>query len=251
MKFKNVLNCGFVELVDVMGDDYRVLQAARVSTGGQASKSEKEDKGLIRYLYKNEHLSPFEQITLTFHVKAPLFVMRQWMRHRTFSYNEYSARYSKMINEYYVPDSFHKQSEKNHQGRTQEELDYDKYYEDYTDSIEDSFVSYSDFLDDGMAKEQARCVLPLAQYTEVYMTVNLRNLFHFLELRLDSHAQYEIRVYAEAILEILESLGNLKWSIGVFKEFNELKTLLHEAINVAGRNTDSLKNWLRKYIQTA
>ena len=111
-----VLDFGEVELIDRMGDDYRILQSARVSTGSSAKKGDKEDRGLIRYLYKNQHLSPFEQVQFTFRIKCPIFVARQWFRHRTFSYNEYSGRYSKMIEEMYLPENFRVQGIKNHQG---------------------------------------------------------------------------------------------------------------------------------------
>lgn len=246
-----VLDHGFVELVDIMGDDYRILQSARVSTGGAASKGHQKDKGLIRYLYKNKHLTPFEQVTTTWHVKAPLFVVRQWFRSRTQSYNEYSGRYSEMIKDFYTPDQLYYQSGMNHQG-SGDAIDYDlniEMLEDYQDTIDETLGLYEDLLESGVAKEQARMVLPVAQYTEFYMTVNLRNLFHFLELRLDAHAQWEIRQYAETMLQMLKDYSELSWSIAAFEEFRELEEAFRSAINEAGTNTTGLLKMLRRYTQ--
>lgn len=250
---EKVLDYGFVELVDMMGDDYRILQSARVSTGGSESKGDSKDKGLIRYLYKNEHLTPFEQVTLTWHVKAPIFVFRQWHRHRTWSYNEYSGRYSSMIENVYKPEQFYKQSDSSHQGSglpieedTQNQLDYK-----YNEVMKESWSNYQEISFSGVAKEQARMVLPVAQYSEMYATVNLRNLFHFLELRMDSHAQFEIREYANSIFKILMSLDSIKWSMSAFNEFRELRSLFRECINAAKKKTfmvkDTLENLLEEF----
>jgi thymidylate synthase (FAD) len=247
---KNVLDHGFIELVDYMGDDYRILQSARVSTGGVAQKGNDKDKKLIRYLYKNEHLTPFEQVTMTFHVKCPIFVARQWMRHRTMSFNEYSGRYSKMIDDKYVPVSIKCQSKKNHQGAEGIHENNLKRLRTIIEAYDFSQDRYDFMIDDDVAREQSRIVLPLGQYTEFYFTVNLRNLFHFLELRLDEHAQYEIRVYAQAIMKILNNMDGLKWSVEVFKEFNLLKSIFHKAINVSGSSTVELMEVLNFYIDS-
>lgn len=242
---------GFVRLIDVMGDDYRVLQSARVSTGGEASKGDKKDRGLIRYLYKNKHLTPFEQVVTTWHVKAPIFVARQWMRHRTQSFNEYSSRYSPMPMEVYLPGQLYQQSEQNHQGSGVEldpELNSD-YLDDMNATFEDGLDMYTELISEaGVAKEQARMVLSVSHYTEFYTTVNLRNLFHFLSLRLDEHAQFEIRMYAESMMSILKDLDGLKWSVAAFEEFNELEQIFNKAINASKTDTSGLADWLRQYV---
>lgn len=245
-----VLDHGFIELVDIMGDDYRVLQSARVSTGGVASKGEAQDRGLVRYLYKNGHVSPFDQVVMTWHVKAPIFVLRQWMRHWSWRFNEYSGRYSEMIEDVYIPNIFHKQSSSNHQGSGEEFKTEDSSYyrEEFHDLQNECFSEYKSFIEDGMAKEQARMILPMSQYSEIYGTVSLRDLFSFLEQRLDEHAQWEIRQYAEAILEILLSLESLKWSMSAFLEFKELKTLFRNLINKAGKDTSNLKKNLENLL---
>lgn len=250
MMFKHeVLDHGFVELVEYMGDDQKILKSARVSTGGTESKGDVKDRGLIRYLYKNKHLTPFEQVTMTFHIKCPIFVARQWMRHRTQSYNEYSARYSQMIEDVYVPSEVYKQSDSNHQGRAQETVeDSPLIVDDIRAMYEEVNDFYHDLLEDGVAKEQARVIMPVGQYTEFYTTMNLRNLFAFLTLRLDEHAQYEIRVYAEAMLEIIEEdMDDLKWSVEVFREFFVLEQAYTRAINACGKDSTPLLKTLQDF----
>lgn len=246
---RNVLDHGYVEIVDMLGNDHRVLETARISTGAAPVKGDEKDKGLIRYLYKNEHLTPFEQVVLTFKIKAPIFVFRQWMRHRSWSYNEYSGRYSEMIQDGYIPKTFHKQSDTNHQGSGEdyEKSESDAIRGDFADTFFQLNGTYENFINDGMAKEQARMILPVSQYSMMFGTVNLRNLFHFLELRLDAHAQYEIRVYAEAIMEMLENIDSLKWSVGVFKEFNALNQAYRKAINLSGKDTSKLLSELQSF----
>ncbi|MFW5786134.1 MAG: FAD-dependent thymidylate synthase [bacterium] len=201
-----VLNKGFVRLVDYMGCDRRIVEAARVSYGG-GTKTFRQDKGLIHYLLRNRHTSPFEQVVFTFHVKMPIFVARQWIRHRTARVNEISGRYSVMEAEFYVPDPdvVAGQSSSNKQGREEEPLPEDA-AERVIDAIEAShrreYGHYEKLLEEGVARELARIVLPLSLYTELYWQIDLHNLFHFLELRLDPHAQYEIRAYAETILDV-------------------------------------------------
>lgn len=218
------LDKGWVCLVDCMGNDYRILQSARVSTGGTAKKGDKEDRGLIRYLYKNQHMSPFEQVVFTFHAKVPNFVMKQILRHRTFSFNEYSQRYSEVSNDYYIPEEWRKQGTTNHQG-SGEPLKCGSnaiVEQEYIEAIEESLNNYQNMIDNEIAKEMARIVLPSSIYTEFYFTVNLRNLLHFLELRLHEHTQLETRVFAEAINKILHSLPELKWTIEIFDEITQL-----------------------------
>jgi len=197
-----VLDKGFVRLVDYMGGDERIVQAARVSYGS-GTKSYRQDRGLIHYLIRNWHTSPFEQVQLTFHTKMPIFVARQWVRHRTARLNEISGRYSVMPDEFYVPTPDHVcvQSDSNKQGRG-EVLPLDDAMK-LIDAMEAeqkvAYKTYESYLEQGVARELARANLPLSLYTEWYWQIDLHNLFHFLRLRLDPHAQYEIRVFAEAM----------------------------------------------------
>ncbi len=188
----------------------RIVQAARVSYG-EGTKGYRKDSGLIDYLMRNRHTSPFEQVVLTFHIKLPIFVARQWIRHRTARVNEISARYSVMKNEFYVPedDALGLQSDDNKQGRDLGTLTPKASAEILKlleDQGEDAFATYEDLLEKGLAREISRMVLPVNLYTEWYWQIDLHNLYHFLALRLDAHAQYEIRQYAEVILAIVEKL---------------------------------------------
>jgi len=244
------LDHGFVELVDSMGDDYRILQSARVSTGGVAKKGDKADRGLIRYLYKNDHLSPFEQVMFTFHCKLPNFIMKQYLRHRTFSTNEYSQRYSKVDSDYYIPKEWRLQGLTNHQGSGEAISQFSKedYTIPYTEGIDKIQSLYENMIKDGVAKEMARMVLPSSMYTEFYFTADLRNLFHFLELRLHEHAQYEIRVFAEAIKRILSNMEELKWSMEIFEEMTGLNWKIKEMLS-SKIEPISITKYLSHYIQ--
>lgn len=208
--FLPVLDHGFVEVVDLMGDDSSIVQAARVSTG-QGIKTPEQDAKLISYLMENGHTSPFEAVTIKVHVKAPIFVARQWMRHRTWSYNEISARYTELPEEFYVPkiDSLREQSQTNRQGggKTLAPAQAHGARLFLNETYEKSYLAYKTLLELGVSREQARMVLPVGLYTEFYGTVNLHNLFHFLKLRLDPHAQWEIRQYAEALLTIARDIA--------------------------------------------
>jgi thymidylate synthase (FAD) len=206
-KFK-VLNKGFVRLVDYMGSDQRIVQAARVSYG-EGAKTFREDKGLINYLLRNDHTSPFEQVIFTFHIKLPIFVARQWIRHRTARVNEISGRYSVMKPEFYIPSggdvSF--QSTDNKQGRSKEKVSPElqkKIIRLLTSEQEELYRGYKSMLSDNVAKELARINLPLSLYTEWYWQIDLHNLFHFLKLRLHPHAQKEIRLYAGKMMQICQ-----------------------------------------------
>ncbi len=206
-----VLNHGFVRLVDYMGGDDRIVQAARVSYGA-GTKSYRQDKGLINYLLRNEHTSPFEQVVLTFHVKMPIFVARQWIRHRTARLNEISGRYSVMKDEFYIPapEDVAAQSEDNKQGRTPEPMSAEEarqVRERLEGGQRRAYAEYEELLEQGVARELARVNLPLSLYTEWYWQMDLHNLFHFLKLRIDPHAQREIRLYAEQVLDITEKVA--------------------------------------------
>ncbi len=210
-----VLDKGFVRLVDYMGGDERIVQAARVSYGA-GTKSVRQDRGLIHYLMRNDHTSPFEQVQLTFHTKMPIFVARQWVRHRTARLNEISGRYSIMKDEFYVPEpaQMRGQSTDNKQARNDEKLP-DPVVERILREIEDDQIAiyghYEGMLEDGLARELARMNLPLSLYTEWYWQMDLHNLFHFLRLRMDAHAQYEIRVFGEALATCAKAVAPLAY----------------------------------------
>lgn len=204
------LDHGFVRLVDVMGDDGSIVQAARVSYG-KGTKTLREDRGLIRYLLRHKHTTPFEMVEFKFHIKLPIFIARQWIRHRTANVNEYSGRYSEMKDEFYLPDmdQIRPQSTMNRQGRGEELMESDKAGEIHrlmNDTQEKLYGEYKDLLDKGLAREIARINLPLSNYTEWYWKIDLHNLFHFLRLRIDDHAQYEIRVFAQAMADIVKEI---------------------------------------------
>jgi len=211
-----VLDKGFVRLSDFMGGDLRAVQSARV-TFGSVSKGDDRDKKLIEYLLAHAHFTPFEHCVFQFHVKCPIFVARQWMRHRWGSYNEVSARYTEVKDEFYVPQSFRAQDNKNKQGSiSSDSLDQAKLLADYSAAIEASFTAYRKLIDAGVAREMARLTLPVSQYTQFYWTVNARSLFNFLALRADAHAQAEIRAYAEAIIEIFRQ--KMPWTLESFEK---------------------------------
>ena len=204
-----LLNAGFVGLVDHMGNDDSIVQAARVSYG-KGTKKVSEDRGLIRYLVRHSHTTPLEMVTFKFHAKMPLFVARQWIRHRTASVNEYSGRYSEMSEDMYLPDLnvIQPQSTNNKQGRSGE---FSKAYAEMfrfkvREANNDDQVKYREMLEMGLSKEMARGVLSVNNYTEWYWKIDLHNLFHFLKLRMDAHAQYEIRVFAEAMYELIKPI---------------------------------------------
>lgn len=210
-----VLDKGFVRLVDYLGGDQRIVQAARVSYGA-GTKSYREDRGLINYLMKNWHTSPFEQVQLSFHTKMPIFVARQWVRHRTARLNEISGRYSIMKDEFYLPapEQIRYQSKSNKQGRSDEVVPLDQAMEiirRMEAEQKDIYAHYEELLEKNVARELARANLPISLYTEWYWQIDLHNLFHFLQLRLDPHAQYEIRVYAEAMAKCAKAVAPLAY----------------------------------------
>jgi thymidylate synthase (FAD) len=206
-----VLDKGFVRLVDYLGGDQRIVQAARVSYG-EGTKTFRQDRGLIQYLMRNHHTSPFEQVVLTFHAKMPIFVARQWVRHRTARLNEISGRYSVMRDEFYLPpeEGIAFQSEDNKQGRSHQVFDTTAAGSIRTRMEQEqnrSYRHYSDLIGQGVARELSRINLPLSLYTEWYWQIDLHNLFHFLALRLDPHAQFEIRSYAEVMLSMTRAVA--------------------------------------------
>ena len=208
------LDKGFVRLVDSMGGDNAIVQAARVSYGQGTSKVS-QDRGLIRYLMRHRHTTPFEMVEFKFHCKMPIFVARQWVRHRTANINEYSLRYSEARDEFYMPDPEHIQfqSALNKQGRSgevsaelkQKVLDY------FKENSDRSFALYQELNEAGVARELARSLLPVNIYTEWYLKNDLHNLLHFIGLRSDGHAQYEIRVFSDAMAESVKAVAPFAW----------------------------------------
>ena len=209
-----VLDHGFIRLVDSMGDDEAIVRNARVSYAAneKTGQDPEGDAKLIKYLYRNGHNTPFESVEFQFHVKAPIFVFRQWHRHRTWSYNEISARYTELPEEFYVPQvgDVGVQAKGNKQMRTTHDV-VDNEVDEHETQIGDmmresnfrSFEMYKALLAEGVPRELARTVLPVATYSEMYAKVDLSNLFKFLHERLHEHAQFEIRVYAEAIMQLI------------------------------------------------
>ena len=209
-----VLDKGFVRLVDYMGGDQRIVQSARVSYG-EGTKTVRQDRALIHYLLRNWHTSPFEQVQLTFHCKMPIFIARQWIRHRTARLNEISGRYSVMKDEFYVPEpsKVSYQSSDNKQGRGGV-LPLDEamaVIAQLEREQKEAYAGYTSMLDQGVARELARTNLPLSLYTEWSWQIDLHNLFHFIRLRADSHAQYEIRAYAEALAQCAKAVAPMAY----------------------------------------
>lgn len=231
---RKVLDIGFIAVIDHMGSDHSVATAARVMPGApwrpDLGDGKNNDEKLIDHMMREKHSTPFEKVAVNFWVKAPIFVYRQWHRHRTWSYNEQSARYQKMEGNFYVPDAelVGKQSDKNHQARVIEELDEHEIarindtLDRYRSSVSNAYSDYQFLLGEGWPRELARAVLPFCLYSEMEATANLWNLLKFVILRSDEHAQYEIRVYSDAILEMLEELYPI--SVRSFKNWTWVAT---------------------------
>ena len=229
-----VLNLGHVKLVDMMGSDMSVVRAARVSYG-LGSKGEKADRGVLRYMLSHEHGTPFEHTCMTFRVKLPIFIARQWIRHRIgVSFNEISGRYSIMKDEFFTLNvaGLRKQSKKNKQGSSEEVVSLEEaeaLLAEIEETYKHEYDTYKKQIAAGVSNELARAVLPLAMYTEWYFTVNLRSLFAFCKLRSDSHAQEEIRVYSDAMLDIAAKY--FPWSVEAFKDY-QLNAIKMSALDI-------------------
>jgi len=210
--FTPVLDKGFVRLVDSMGGDAGVVDAARVSYGGQ-SKGAEADKKLIAYLLQHSHLTPFEHAVFKFHVSAPIFVARQWFRHRFAAYNEISFRYTEVKDEFYIPSAWRVQDRKNKQGSVPApDLDQAALTAAFSKQVDAALGAYREMISAGVAREMARMILPVNLYTQFYWTVNARSLINFLSLRADSHAQWEIQQYAEALAAVFAEKMPWTWS---------------------------------------
>ncbi|WP_424930843.1 FAD-dependent thymidylate synthase [Amaricoccus macauensis] len=238
-----VLDHGFVRVIDYMGDDAAIVQAARVSYGAGTKKA-RDDAGLIRYLMRHWHSTPFEMCEIKLHVKLPVFVARQWIRHRTANVNEYSARYSILDREFYIPqpEQLAAQSASNNQGRGSvlEDAEAAKVLDILRSDAGRAYDHYEDMLStegqQGLARELARMNLPANIYTQWYWKVDLHNLFHFLRLRADPHAQYEIRVYAEAICEVVKD-----WVPHAWNAFEDYRL---NAVSFSGKGMETLRRMI-------
>ena len=212
----HVLDRGFVRYIDHMGDDRRIVEAARVSYKSP-SKGDEGDKKLLHYLWKNRHTSPFEMVTVTFNIKMPIFVMRQYIRHRMQSVNEVSARYTELPDEFFVPDFWRKQDTKNKQGSVDADLEHEHLSDLLELGYEKAYKTYKDLLAYGVAKEMARLILPVGIYTEIYAAWDLKNLLHFITLREDPHAQWEHQQYGKAIKKFLVEL--FPWTMEAYEKY--------------------------------
>lgn len=223
-----VLDHGFVRYIDHMGDDKRILEAARISYKSP-SKGDDSDKKLLNYLWKNKHTSPFEMVKLTLNIKLPIFVMRQYVRHRMQNLNEVSARYTELSNEFYIPKEWRKQDSENKQGSlinrdwgivsdfTGTHSLNDEFNRHLKKHCEDSYSLYHKMIDWGIAREMARMVLPINIYTEIYACWDMKNLLHFITLRDDHHAQFEIQEYGKAIKQICQEL--FPWTMEAYEKY--------------------------------
>jgi thymidylate synthase (FAD) len=211
-----LLGQGYVRYIDHLGSDLRIVEAARISYKSP-SKGEDQDKKLLQYLYKHRHTSPFEQCSITYNIKMPIFIMRQFVRHRTFRLNEWSGRYSELADEFYVPKTWRAADKKNKQGSTDADLPHAKLSAEVEAFNAKAYETYQSLLAQGVARELARTVLPVSIFTEVYVNCDLHNLLHFLSLREDSHAQWEIREIARGMREIAEAL--FPWTFEAHRKF--------------------------------
>jgi thymidylate synthase (FAD) len=227
---------GFVRLVDSLPReelDSSIVQAARVSYS-TGTKSSRSDKGLIRYLLRHWHTTPFEMVDFKFHLKMPIFVARQWLRHRTASVNEMSARYSLVPNEFHVPEEYRQQSSTNKQGSEGPLLTSHTFNDQVQKLGDSSFELYDTMIQEGCTRELARCHLPQSTYTEFYWKINLHNLLHFLHLRTDSGAQEEIRWYADKVMDLIKPLVPL--TMEAFADYRL------NSIQLSGPEIQSMRN---------
>ena len=250
----SVLDHGFVRIIDYMGDDAAIVQAARVSYGKGTTKVS-DDAGLLNYLLRHRHSTPFEMCEIKYHIKLPIFIARQWIRHRTANVNEYSARYSVLDREFYIPDQVNlaTQSQSNRQGRGEvlEGKEAAAVLDLLRDDAENNYNHYVEMLNedesghiidesrDGLSRELARMNLTLNTYTQWYWKIDLHNLLHFLSLRADEHAQYEIRVYAEAIMETVKRWCPITYDAFIDHRVNSV-TLSGKAIQVVKKMIDGV-----------
>ena len=236
-----VLDHGFVRLVDYLGGDKRIVESARVSYG-EGTKTVREDKALIEYLISHQHTSPFEQVIVTLHCKLPIFVARQWIRHRTARVNEISGRYSILKDEFYVPDEnqIGLQSKDNRQGRSTKDVPDElkkKVHDILLRNQKEAYQEYRSMINESIARELSRINLPLSLYTEWYWQSDLHNLFNFLKLRLDYHAQWEIQQYAKAVAIIAKAVAPIAYSAFEKHVLNDVR--------FSGKEVEALANHIQ------
>lgn len=257
----NVLDKGFVKLIDTMPSitsceklkcDSAIVQAARVSYG-EGLKDFESDKKLIRYLYKHKHTSPFEMVKFKFHVKSPIFIARQWFRHRMGNYNEISGRYSKLPNDFYIPNKLPSQSKENKQLSNinidlMNNKEIKEIFEKYINNGNEQYKLYNKLIDLGVSREIARIGLPQNLYTEFYWSIDLHNLFNFIRLRDSNNAQYEIKEYASNIKNLIRNVCPI--SVDAFDEYknmnlskNQLKSLIFNDVNLTKKENNELLNY--------
>ena len=244
-----VLDQGFIKGIDFMGDDHAIAEAARVSYQANNKPADQDrDKKLIRYLISHSHTSPLEMCEFKFHCRMPLFCARQLIRHRTFSVNEVSGRYSELDSEYYIPDleQIKSQSKSNKQGREEDLVDCvrDGFQSDTEETGKKLFEQYKRHLEEGVSRELARINLPLSTYTEWYWKADLNNIFHMLKLRMDSHAQWECQEYARAIYELIKPIVPV--SCEAFEDYVlNAKTFSAQEMKILMESWDSIINSLQ------
>jgi len=208
---------GFIELLDWMGDDLSIVNAARVSFDGESKELQERDRKLIKFLAKHKHWTPFEQNSIKFKVKLPIYITRQWMKHRTWVFNEISARYTKFDSTVYKPEQFREQSDSNRQASiVAESIDQAKASASYEKAVKTAIDVYQELLDLGVCREQARGILPVGSHTQFICTVNLRNFMHWYYLRIAHGAQWEIQQYARAAFELVKQAFPV--AIDIFEE---------------------------------
>jgi thymidylate synthase (FAD) len=251
--YRSYLDHGFVGLVDVMGSDHDIARAARTSYG-KGTKSVSDDRNLIRYLIRHQHTSPIEMAEVKFHLKVPIFVMRQLVRHRTASLNEHSGRYSEMTDEMYVPERerIQRQSVSNKQGSGDQldESEQNFVLDIVRNEFESAFIAYRNLVETGLAKELARIVLPVANYTELYWKIDLKNFFHMIKLRTDPHAQKEIQDMANLMYDLVKP----KFPIAcqAFEDYwRNAVTFSQMEMELIKEYLDYFKNDLRMTVQEA
>ena len=240
---KTIHQLGFVKLLDVMGDDEEVENSARISYG-EGTRKVNQTRNLIRYLMRHKHTSPFEMCEVKFHLKLPIFVMRQLVRHRTANLNEYSGRYSVMSNEYYLPeaDYLQKQSSTNNQGRGEVHSSTGLLHFEFNRVYDNAHIAYENLLNEELTKELARAVLPVANYTECIWKIDLHNFFHFVKLRADKHAQREIQDYANAMYELVKPKFPL--CCEAFEDYDR------DAVTFSRQEMDIIKDNLNNIVAT-
>ena len=239
--FVKVLDKGYIKLVDVMGSDEEICTAARVSYHEKSTKKVNEDKGLIDHLLRHRHTSPFEMGEMKFEIKLPIVVERQWVRHRTCSMNEMSGRYSEMPEEYYEPAEYREQAKDNKQGSDGDLVITPEFLVRKGQTMNQTWEEYHEMIEMGVSREMARNDLPLSTYTKKVWKMDLHNLFHFLKLRTDSHAQWEIRQYADHMERFVEA--NFPWSYASWK--NHIKDAVILSADEIGIFTDALTDkWM-------